>query len=178
MPVVNSYAAQDSKSELAPWTFERRDPKPNDVQIEILYCGVCHSDLHTARNEWGGTIYPCVPGHEIIGRVTAVGNEVTKFKRATWRESVVLSIAVLNANPVKKDWSSIAPMEWSAPIIASKRMAAVIPMAAIANRLSCVKNLFYGYQVTWPLKPSHLYFVQVSLLIRLYDTGKLEKDKK
>ncbi|HEY6064032.1 MAG TPA: alcohol dehydrogenase catalytic domain-containing protein, partial [Chitinophagaceae bacterium] len=64
MSVTKSYAAQNAQAPLAPWSFERRDPKPNDVQIEILYCGVCHSDLHTARNEWGGTMYPCVPGHE------------------------------------------------------------------------------------------------------------------
>jgi alcohol dehydrogenase (NADP+) len=74
------YAAQDASTPLAPFSFERRDPKENDVQIEILYCGVCHSDLHTARAEWGGTNYPCVPGHEIVGRVTRVGSGVKKFK--------------------------------------------------------------------------------------------------
>jgi len=77
---VKSYAAQSATSPLADWTIERRAPKPTDVQIEILYCGVCHSDLHTVRNEWGGTVYPVVPGHEIVGRVTAVGDKVTKFK--------------------------------------------------------------------------------------------------
>src|SRR5258708_39479103 len=80
MSVTKAFAAQDPKSPLSPWSFERREPKSNDVQIEILYCGVCHSDLHTARNEWGGTVYPCVPGHEIVGRITAVGNDVKKFK--------------------------------------------------------------------------------------------------
>ena len=80
MSSTRSYAAQAATTPLAPFTIERRDPKPHDVQLEILYCGVCHSDLHTARNEWGGTIYPCVPGHEIVGRVTAVGDHVTKFK--------------------------------------------------------------------------------------------------
>lgn len=74
------YAAQSSNSPLAPISFERRDLRPNDVAMEILYCGVCHSDLHTARDDWGFTRYPIVPGHEIIGRVTAVGPEVTKFK--------------------------------------------------------------------------------------------------
>ena len=63
-----------------PFSFERREPGPKDIQIEILYCGVCHSDLHRARNEWGGTIYPCVPGHEMVGRVTSVGSKVTRFK--------------------------------------------------------------------------------------------------
>ena len=74
------YAARDAKSPLVPFTFERRALRPADVQIEILYTGVCHSDLHIARNEWPGTVYPVVPGHEIIGRVTAVGDNVTKFK--------------------------------------------------------------------------------------------------
>ncbi len=74
------YAAQDKTAPLAPFAFERRDLRPNDVAMEILYCGVCHSDLHTVRGDWGGTIYPAVPGHEIVGRVTAVGAEVTKYK--------------------------------------------------------------------------------------------------
>ena len=74
------YAAQSATSPLAPFRFERRQPGPRDVQIEIQYCGVCHSDLHSVRNEWGGTAYPIVPGHEIIGRVTQVGTEVKGFK--------------------------------------------------------------------------------------------------
>ena len=74
-----SFAATAPDADLAPFSVERRDPLPKDVQIDILFCGVCHSDLHTVRDEWGGTVYPCVPGHEIIGRVTAVGSEVTKF---------------------------------------------------------------------------------------------------
>jgi uncharacterized zinc-type alcohol dehydrogenase-like protein len=80
MNKVKAYAAQSATTPLAGTTIERRSPKPYDVQIDILYCGVCHSDLHTVRNEWGGTIYPVVPGHEIVGRVTAVGSDVTKFK--------------------------------------------------------------------------------------------------
>ena len=74
------YAANSARSPLAPFSFERREPGPRDIQIEILYCGVCHSDLHTVRNEWQSTIYPCVPGHEIVGRVIAAGNEVKSFK--------------------------------------------------------------------------------------------------
>lgn len=61
-------------------TIERREPGPKDVQIDIAYCGICHSDLHTARAEWAGTLYPCVPGHEIVGKVSAVGSEVKNFK--------------------------------------------------------------------------------------------------
>ena len=77
---VLGYAAKSAKDALVPLQFERRDPRPNDVVIEILYCGVCHSDLHVARNDWHNSIYPVVPGHEIIGRVTGVGNAVTRFK--------------------------------------------------------------------------------------------------
>jgi alcohol dehydrogenase (NADP+) len=74
------YAAHSATAPLDRFHFERRVPGPRDVQIEILYCGVCHSDLHTVRNEWHNTIYPVVPGHEIVGRVTQVGSEVTGFK--------------------------------------------------------------------------------------------------
>ena len=74
------YAAQTAQTPLTPYSFERREPGPHDVQIEIMYCGVCHSDLHTVRDEWHNTVYPVVPGHEIIGRVTQVGEHVKKFK--------------------------------------------------------------------------------------------------
>ncbi len=74
------YANHSPTDKLAPFTFERREPRSEDVAIDIMYCGICHSDIHSARNEWGGTHYPFVPGHEIVGRVTAVGDKVTKFK--------------------------------------------------------------------------------------------------
>ena len=77
---VHGYAASGPKSALAPWNFERREARPDDVTIKILYCGVCHSDLHVARNDWGWTTYPVVPGHEIIGRVESVGKNVKRFK--------------------------------------------------------------------------------------------------
>ncbi len=77
---ARSYACQTATSALAPHTIDRRDPTPTDVEMEILFCGVCHSDLHTARSEWPGSLYPCVPGHEIVGRVTRVGSQVSKFK--------------------------------------------------------------------------------------------------
>lgn len=80
MHKVNGYAAHSAKEALVPFTFERREVGAKDVQIEILFCGVCHSDLHTARNEWQNTLYPVVPGHEIVGRVTAVGADVNTFK--------------------------------------------------------------------------------------------------
>jgi len=77
---ARAYAAQSPTSALAPHAIQRRAPLANDVEIDILFCGVCHSDLHFARNEWGFTQYPVVPGHEILGRVTRVGANVTKFK--------------------------------------------------------------------------------------------------
>ena len=80
MFTCTGYGARSADARLAPLAIVRRDPGPDDVEIEILYCGVCHSDLHTARNEWGGTLYPSVPGHEIVGRVKRVGAAVTSFK--------------------------------------------------------------------------------------------------
>ena len=80
MPSSKGYAALDNQSPLGPFSFTRREPLPTDIAIDVLYCGVCHSDLHMARNEWGNSVYPMVPGHEIVGRVTATGSAVTKFK--------------------------------------------------------------------------------------------------
>lgn len=77
---TQAYAAFSATEPLAPWSFERRDPGPRDVQIQILFCGICHSDLHTVRSEWGPIVYPQVPGHEIIGRVVAAGAEVSRYK--------------------------------------------------------------------------------------------------
>ncbi len=74
------YAAQSASAPLTPFSFERRDPGPSDVVVEIAYSGICHSDIHQVRNEWGGAMYPMVPGHEIVGTVTAVGKDVKKFK--------------------------------------------------------------------------------------------------
>ncbi|KSV79058.1 NAD(P)-dependent alcohol dehydrogenase [Ensifer sp. ENS08] len=80
MAIARGYAATDASKPLTPFTFERREPRDDDVVIEIKYCGVCHSDIHQARNEWGNSAFPMVPGHEIVGIVTAVGSKVTKFK--------------------------------------------------------------------------------------------------
>jgi alcohol dehydrogenase (NADP+) len=77
---TSSYAAQAARARLAPYRFERREPREHDLVIEILFCGVCHSDLHTVRDEWGTGNYPIVPGHEIVGRVTRAGSGVSKFK--------------------------------------------------------------------------------------------------
>lgn len=80
MSTVMGYAAKHSFSSLKPFLIERREPAENEVEIQILYCGVCHSDIHQVRNEWKNTVYPCMPGHEIVGRVTRAGSKATKFK--------------------------------------------------------------------------------------------------
>ena len=80
MSEIRGYAVKHSADSLSPFNFMRRELRTHDVQIEILYCGVCHSDIHQARNEWGNSIYPMVPGHEIVGKVTKVGSEVKRFK--------------------------------------------------------------------------------------------------
>jgi uncharacterized zinc-type alcohol dehydrogenase-like protein len=79
MPIVKAYGASSSQTPIEPLNIQRRDLRANDVQVEILYCGICHSDIHTARSEWAGTVYPVVPGHEIVGKVKAVGAAVTQF---------------------------------------------------------------------------------------------------
>jgi uncharacterized zinc-type alcohol dehydrogenase-like protein len=80
VPATPAYAAATATSPLAPFSIERREPGPHDVLIDIAYCGVCHSDIHQARDEWGGSIFPMVPGHEIVGKVVQVGREVKKWK--------------------------------------------------------------------------------------------------
>ena len=80
MQNTKGYAALSAKTPLVPFSFHRRDPEPEEIEIQIQYCGVCHSDVHQARNEWAGTTFPCVPGHEIVGRVAKAGSKVRKFK--------------------------------------------------------------------------------------------------
>ncbi len=80
MPKATGYAASHSFSRLKPISFERPEPKANEVEIEVLFCGVCHSDIHQVKNEWGNTVYPCMPGHEVVGRVARAGASVTRHK--------------------------------------------------------------------------------------------------
>lgn len=105
---AKAYAAPGATSPLGATTIERRDPKETDVQIEILFCGICHSDVHQARNEWSGvmpTAYPCVPGHEIVGRVTRVGSAVKKFKPGDLA-AVGWWIRIVPVRNAGRDWSS------------------------------------------------------------------------
>ena len=96
---VKAYAAHDKKSPLSPFNFERRDVGDNDVQVDILYCGVCHSDIHQVRDEWGGSIYPMVPGHEIVGKVLKVGKNVKKFKEGDLAGVGVMIDSCRHCNP-------------------------------------------------------------------------------
>lgn len=99
---TKAYATHGPKEKLVPFTFDRREPRPNDMVIEIMYCGVCHSDLHQARDEWGGSIYPMVPGHEIVGRVTRIGDKVTKFKVGDLAGVGVLIDSCRKCNPCQQ----------------------------------------------------------------------------
>ena len=75
---AHGYAAKHSFGKLKPFAFEREDARPNEVEIEVLFCGVCHSDIHQVKNEWSNTVYPCLPGHEIVGRVRHIGAAVSR----------------------------------------------------------------------------------------------------
>ena len=121
MLTCTGFAAQSPTTPLGPITFDRRDVGPEDVEIEILYCGVCHSDLHFARDEWHFTVYPAVPGHEIVGRVTSVGSGVTKFKVGRTRALAALWIRAGSVRRASRTLSNIARRGWSALTAARNR---------------------------------------------------------
>ncbi len=108
MPATKAYAALNPADPLVPFQFDRRETRPQDVQVEILYCGVCHSDLHQVRDEWGGSIYPMVPGHEIVGRVIKIGSEVKKFKVGDLAGVGVMVDSCRTVRIAKKRWNNIA----------------------------------------------------------------------
>ena len=103
-----AYAAKAAKAELAPWSIVRREPGPHDVLIDILYCGVCHSDIHQVQDEWNNSIFPMVPGHEIVGRVVKVGTMSRNGSRGTLSASVASSIPAAAAKPAAPARSNIA----------------------------------------------------------------------
>ena len=100
---TKSYAALSKHTPLEPYSFERRDLRADDVHVHIRYCGVCHSDLHQARDEWGGSMYPMVPGHEIVGEVVAVGSSVTRFTPGDWVGVGVMVDSCCNCNSCNRD---------------------------------------------------------------------------
>jgi D-arabinose 1-dehydrogenase-like Zn-dependent alcohol dehydrogenase len=115
------FAARSANEPLAGFSFNRRDPGPKDVKIEILYCGVCHSDLHQARDEWHSTVYPCLPGHEIVDRVTKTGAEATLFKTGDLAVSAARSIPAALAVPAARAWNNIANGASTQPTTASTK---------------------------------------------------------
>ena len=96
---IPAYGAASAKAPLAPFFIERRRPGPHDLLVEILYCGVCHSDIHQARGEWSASVFPMVPGHEIVGTVVEAGHKVEKWKVGAGPAWVVSSIPAANAQP-------------------------------------------------------------------------------
>ena len=151
---TKAYAVHSATTPFAPFSIDRREPGPKDVAIEILYCGVCHSDLHTARGEWPGVLYPCVPGHEIIGKVTKIGSEVTRFNPARLSGSAAWSTAAAPVRHARTGWSNIATALSALPApITARSAAAPTPMAAIARpsrwtSISCSTSA--TPKKTWP----------------------------
>ena len=133
MPASKGYAAQDKSTPLAPFSFERRDPLPSDIEIEILYCGVCHSDLHMARNEWGNAVYPMVPGHEIVGRVTKAGSAVTKFNPGDIAAIGVLVDSCRKCAPCKKGEEHFCDEGATLTYAAKDRVDGSITMGGYSN---------------------------------------------
>ncbi len=132
---VLGYAATSAKVPLAPFEFTRRAPRPDDVVMEVLYCGVCHSDLHQARNDWGFSTYPIVPGHEVVGRVTAVGKDVTKFKVGDFAGIGCMVDSCRHCQPCQQGLSSIAKKGMYRPTMVLTVMTIPQPMVAIHKLL-------------------------------------------
>lgn len=116
MNITYAYAAHDAKSALVPFDYPPRALRDHDVQIQVLFCGVCHSDLHQARNEWSNTIYPVVPGHEIVGRVSAVGGHVSRYRVGDLVGVGCMVDLAAAARAAMRGWSSIARTASPAPI--------------------------------------------------------------
>ena len=174
---AKSYAVQTATSPLAPFGIKRREPGSKDVEIDILFCGVCHSDLHTGRNEWHNTIYPFVPGHEIVGRVTRVGGSVTKFKSGdhvavgvmvdtcrtcpncqAGQEQYCLSIPVSTYNSEDKILGGTTFGGYSTSIVVDEdfvfRVPAGLDLAATAPLL-CAGITTYSPLRHWKVGPNH-----------------------
>ncbi|MEP6597006.1 MAG: alcohol dehydrogenase catalytic domain-containing protein, partial [Ginsengibacter sp.] len=143
---TKSYAVQNAGDALAPYNFERRSPGPHDVHIEILFCGVCHTDIHFINNDWGISLYPMVPGHEIVGRVIAAGDHVKKFKQGDIAgvgclvdscrdcencndglEQHCLNGAVYTYSGMEKDGVTITKGGYSSTIVVDERFVLKIP---------------------------------------------------
>ena len=122
---TRGYAAMIAKAALQSFSFERREVGPHDVLITITHCGICHSDIHQVRDEWGGSIFPMVPGHEIVGTVTQVGSTVKTIKVGELPASAASSIPAGPARPVERDQSSTAKPACSSSITTATKTASL-----------------------------------------------------
>jgi alcohol dehydrogenase (NADP+) len=172
---VSGYAAQQAKGPLTPYSFERRDPRDYDVVIDIQYCGICHSDIHQVRNEWGGSTFPMVPGHEITGIVSGVGSKVTRYKvgnrvgigcfvdscrkcEACRRglEQYCIEGPTLTYNAIEKDGKTPTQGGYSEKIIVDEHYVLSIPDNLPSDRtapLLCAGITMYSPLVHWKVGP-------------------------
>jgi uncharacterized zinc-type alcohol dehydrogenase-like protein len=172
-----AYAAQNATSGLAPFSFERRKPGPHDVLIQIRFCGVCHTDIHFVRNDWGISLYPLVPGHEIVGVVSAVGEQVRKFKagdtvgvgclvdscgscdncRAGWQQYCTQGM-VLTYSSYEKDGKTVTYGGYSNQIVVNEnfvlKVSDRLPLECVAPLL-CAGITTYSPLRTWKVSPGH-----------------------
>ena len=142
-----AYAAKSATSPVAPFTIERREPGPHDVLIDILYCGICHSDIHQVRDEWGGSIFPMVPGHEIVGKVVEVGDHVSKWKTGDLVGVGCFVDSAASARPAARARSSTAKaraFRARSPITAMSATARRRPMAATRLASSSTRTTCSG----------------------------------
>ena len=139
--MIRAFGAFAADKPLEAMDIFRREPGANDVQIKIAYCGVCHSDLHTVRAEWGGTQYPCVPGHEIVGQVTAVGPSESKFKVGDTVGVGCMVDSCRHCEACDDGLSNIARTDLPALIMARRRTSPAIRWVAMPKPLLCATGL-------------------------------------
>src|ERR1043165_2209034 len=137
---TQGYAAVFAKAALQPFVFERRDVGPHDVLIAITYCGICHSDIHQARDEWGDSIFPMVPGHEIVGTITAVGNAVKQFHVGETAGVGCFVDFCRSCHACVRGWSNIVKPACSSRIVASTKTAGP-RKGATRHRLSSMRTM-------------------------------------
>lgn len=174
---TQGYAAQSPKTPLAPFKFERREPGPADVAIDVLFCGICHSDVHQARDEWGGSTFPMVPGHEIVGKVSKVGAKVTRFKQgdmvglgcfvdscrscASCKEGLEQFCEghlVMTYNGTEKDEKTPTQGGYSTHIVADENYVLKIPASISPERaapLLCAGITTYSPMMHWKIGKGH-----------------------
>ena len=178
---VKSFAAQTAAAVLAPFNFERRDPGPHDVAIEIMYCGVCHTDIHFVNNDWGISMYPMVPGHEIVGRVIEVGDHVKRFKAGDIAgvgclvdscrecdncnkdlEQHCLNGVVFTYNSYEKDGKNVTMGGYSSKIVVDERFVLKVSEKLSPEKaapLLCAGITTYSPLKTWKVGKGHKFAV-------------------